>query len=196
MRAVGVFCASSRGTSTVFQNAARTAGSELAGRGVEIIYGGGRFGLMGLVADAALANGGRVIGVMTRSLVESEIAHPGLSRMHVVETMHERKTQMSALSDGFITLPGGPGTMEEIFEQWTWAMLGLHAKPCGFLDVGDHFSPLRAMIGGMVDAGFLRQDHSDMVAFEPTICGLLERFEHYAPPPRKYAQGGPAPAKP
>jgi len=186
VRAIGVFCASSSGTSGVLQDAARAAGTALAQRGVEIIYGGGRFGLMGRVADAALAHGGRVTGVMTRTLVESEIAHPGLSKMHIVETMHERKTQMSALSDGFITLPGGPGTMEEIFEQWTWAMLGLHAKPCGFLVVGDYFGPFRSMIGGMVDAGFLRPDHRDMLAFEPDVDRLLERFERYAPPTRKY----------
>lgn len=186
MRAIGVYCASNSGTSEVLQDAASTAGTALARRGIEIVYGGGRFGLMGLVADAALAAGGRVTGVMTQTLVEREIAHPGLTTMHVVETMHERKTKMSELADGFVILPGGPGTMEEMFEQWTWGLLGLHAKPCGFLDVEDYFGPLRAMIDRMVEAGFLRQDHSDMLAFEPDVGRLLARFARYQPPQRKY----------
>ena len=187
MRAIGVFCASSDGSVPAFQDAARAAGTALARHGLELVYGGGRVGLMGLVADAALAAGGQVTGVMTRALVDSEIAHGGLTTLRVVGTIHERKTAMADLSDAFVALPGGPGTMEEMFEQWTWAMLGLHAKPCGFLDVADYFGPLRAMVENMVGAGFLRRDHADMVAFEPDMDRLLGRFETYAPPPRKYA---------
>ncbi len=195
MRFIGVFCASSDGGVAMFHDAARAVGEALARAGMEIVYGGGRRGLMGMVADAALAHGGRVTGVMTQALVDSEIAHPGLTALHIVDSMHERKTRMAALSDGFITLPGGPGTMEEIFEQWTWAMLGLHAKPCGFLDVGGYFEPLKSMIAQMAGAGFLRQDHADMLAFEPNVDRLLRRFETYMAPPRKYLKdAGPAPS--
>ena len=186
MRAIGVFCASSDGTSAVFQEAARATGRVLAARGIELVYGGGRVGLMGLVADAALAAGGKVTGVMPRSLVEAEISHPGLTALRVVETMHERKTAMADLSDGFITLPGGPGTLEEIFEQWTWGLLGIHAKPCGFVDVDGYFAPLRAMIETMVGADFLRRDHGDMLAFEPDAERMLQRFDAYATPIPKY----------
>jgi hypothetical protein len=192
MRAIGVYCASTIGTSALFQEAARAAGTALARRGVELVYGGGRFGLMGLVADAALAAGGRVVGVMTRGLVEREIAHPGLARMDVVETMHERKARMEQLADGFVALPGGPGTMEEMFEQWTCGILGLHAKPCGFLDVGGYFDPLRAMMAKMREAGYLRPDHAAMLAFEPDMDALLARFAAYAPPALKYIDGKPA----
>ncbi|HEY5008908.1 MAG TPA: TIGR00730 family Rossman fold protein [Caulobacteraceae bacterium] len=192
MRAIGVYCASTSGSSALFQDAAREAGTALARLGIELVYGGGRFGLMGLVADAALAAGGKVTGVMTRGLVEREIAHPGLSAIQVVETMHERKAAMETLADGFIALPGGPGTMEEIFEQWTCGILGLHAKPCGFLDVGGYFDPLRAMIDKMSEAGFLRPDHAAMLAFAPDVDSLVTRFEAYVPPALKYVQDGPA----
>ncbi|HEX4196492.1 MAG TPA: TIGR00730 family Rossman fold protein [Caulobacteraceae bacterium] len=192
MRAIGVYCASTIGTSAQFQDAARAAGAALARRGVELVYGGGRFGLMGLVADAALAAGGRVVGVMTRGLVEREIAHPGLDRMEVVETMHQRKARMEQLADGFVALPGGPGTMEEMFEQWTCGILGIHAKPCGFLDVGGYFDPLRAMVAKMQDAGYLRPDHAAMLAFEPDMEALLARFAAYVPPALKYVDDKPA----
>jgi uncharacterized protein (TIGR00730 family) len=192
MRAIGVYCASTIGTSTLFQEAAREAGTALARRGVELVYGGGRFGLMGLAADAALGAGGRVTGVMTRGLMEREIAHPGLARMDVVETMHERKARMEQLADGFVALPGGPGTMEEMFEQWTCGILGLHAKPCGFLDVGGYFDPLRAMMANMLEAGYLRPDHAAMLAFEPDMDALLARFAAYVPPALKYVEDKPA----
>lgn len=188
MRAMAVFCASGLGSSALFQDAARATGAALARAGIELVYGGGHVGLMGLVADAALAAGGKVTGVMPQALVDAEIAHPGLTTLHVVATMHERKTAMSDLSDAFITLPGGPGTMEEIFEQWTWGLLGVHAKPCGFLEVGGYYDPLRAMIGNMVAAGFLSQAHSDMVIFEPDVAGLLARFDAYVAPAAKYTK--------
>jgi uncharacterized protein (TIGR00730 family) len=185
MRTIGVFCASSAGN-PAFKLAARAAGTTLAARGLELVYGGGRAGLMGEIADAALAAGGRVTGVMTRALVDNEIAHTGLSTLHVVETMHERKARMAELSDGFVALPGGPGTLEEMFEQWTWALLGIHAKPCGFVDVDDYFGPLRLMMDRMGEAGFLRADHRDMLAFASDMAPILDRFEAYVPPASKY----------
>jgi len=187
INSVAVFCGSRSGNDPAYRLAAQALGQGLAEAGIRLVYGGGRVGLMGVLADAALAAGGQVTGVMTRALVDSEIAHGGLTTLRVVGTMHERKTAMADLSDAFVALPGGPGTMEEMFEQWTWAMLGLHAKPCGFLDVTDYFAPLRAMVENMVGAGFLRRDHADMVAFEPDMDRLLGRFETYDPPPRKYA---------
>ena len=187
MRAIGIFCASTSGTSQAFHAAARASGTVLAQRGLELVYGGGRAGLMGEIADAALAAGGQVTGVMTRALVDAEIAHTGLTTLHVVANMHERKTRMAELADGFVALPGGPGTLEEMFEQWTWAVLGIHAKPCGFLDVDDYFGPLRLMIDRMGEAGFLRDDHRNMLAFAPDIGPILDRFDGYIPPRAKYA---------
>ncbi|STW42923.1 lysine decarboxylase family protein [Klebsiella variicola] len=132
MKSIGIFCGSSAGEHPLYLDTARLVGRTLAQQGLALVYGGGKVGLMGAVADAALEAGGVVIGVMPRGLVEREIAHRGLTELHVVEDMHERKTKMAALADGFIALPGGAGTLEEIFEQWTWAQLGIHEKPCAF----------------------------------------------------------------
>ena len=134
MKSIGIFCGSSAGEHPLYLDTARLVGRTLAQQGLALVYGGGKVGLMGAVADAALEAGGVVIGVMPRGLVEREIAHRGLTELHVVEDMHERKTKMAALADGFIALPGGAGTLEEIFEQWTWAQLGIHEKPCAFLN--------------------------------------------------------------
>ena len=138
-----VFCGSSFGNNEVYGNAAREMGRTLAAHKIGLIYGGGRVGLMGVLADAALNAGGAVIGVIPRSLVEREIQHTSLTELHTVATMHERKTRMAELADAFIALPGGAGTLEEIFEQWTWAQLGIHRKPCGFLNTNGFFDPLR-----------------------------------------------------
>jgi uncharacterized protein (TIGR00730 family) len=135
MKAIGIFCGSSSGENPLYIETARDVGKILATADISLVYGGGKVGLMGAVADACLAHGGHVVGVMPRGLFEKEIAHQGLSELHVVENMHERKTKMAALSDGFIALPGGAGTLEEIFEQWTWAQLGIHHKPCAFLNI-------------------------------------------------------------
>jgi len=137
-------------------------------------------------AGAALDAGGRVVGVMPRALAEREIAHARLSELHVVETMHERKATMAALADGFLALPGGAGTLDEFFEQWTWAQLGIHGKPCGLLNVKDYFQPLLAMIEKIVAEGFMAQSYRDMLLVEPTVEGLLARFKSYSPPPRKW----------
>ena len=186
MKAIGVFCGSSPGTGTAYVDAARHAGRFFAGRGIEIIYGGGRVGLMGAMADAALAAGGRVTGVIPRWLVEREIAHTGLTDLHVVESLHERKEKMAELASGFVALPGAAGTLEEIFEQWTWAQLGIHEKPCGFLNVNGYFDPLEAMTKRMVTEGFMQSSYADMVVFSNDLETILDRFADYRAPPRKW----------
>jgi uncharacterized protein (TIGR00730 family) len=186
MKAVCVFCGSNVGRNPAYQQAAVAVGTALAKAGLKLVYGGGKVGLMGAVADAAIAAGGDVAGVMPRALVEREIAHAGLSDLHVVETMHQRKTMMADLADAFIALPGGAGTLEEFFEQWTWAQLGIHAKPCGLLDVKDFFQPLLMLIEKIVAEGFLTQSYLDMLIVEPAVEPMLGRFRTYSPPPRKW----------
>ncbi len=175
--AIAVFCGSSRGIDPVYLEAARTTGRTLARRGIDVVYGGGHVGLMGAVADAALAAGGRVIGVIPRALDEREVAHSTLTELHLVETMHERKAKMSELSDAFLALPGGPGTLEEITEQWTWAQLGIHEKPVGFLDVNGYYAPLKTMVENMKTAGFTHERYTDMLLFsselDSSILGCL-----------------------
>lgn len=186
MKSVCVFCGSNVGRDPAYLDAAVAAGETLARAGLTLVYGGGKVGLMGAVAEAALTAGGRVIGVMPRALFERELAHPGLSEFRVVESMHERKQTMESLADGFIALPGGAGTFEEFFEQWTWAQLGIHAKPCGLLNVKDFFQPLLALIEKIVAEGFLTQSYLDMLVVEPSVEPLLARFRTYSPPPRKW----------
>ena len=181
-----VFCGSSAGNNQVYADAARETGRTLARRGIALVYGGGRVGLMGVLADAALNAGGRVIGVIPQSLLEREIQHTGLSELQVVSTMHERKTKMAELADGFIALPGGAGTLEEIFEQWTWAQLGIHHKPCGFLNTNGYFDPLRQMIDGMTPEGFLRPEHASMLVFHTELAAIVDAFRDYLPPVAKY----------
>jgi len=182
-----VFCGSSSGEDPAFLDAARETGKVLVEQEIELVYGGARVGLMGAVADAVLVAGGRATGVMPRALVEREIAYQGLTTLHIVDTMHERKTLMCDLSDGFIALPGGAGTLEEIFEQWTWAQLGIHQKPCGFLNVKGYFDPLRDMIGRTVSQGFMAPEYQSMLAFATDPRRLLAAFQAYRPPPRKWA---------
>jgi hypothetical protein len=181
-----VFCGSSPGQDPAYADGAAAAARNIARNGAALVYGGGRVGLMGIVADAALGAGGEVIGVMPRALVEREIAHRGLSELHVVESMHERKTTMSTLSDAFLALPGGAGTLEEMFEQWTWGQLGIHGKPCGFLNLKGYFEPIRIMVEKMVSEGFLLPQHAGMLAFSESIDELLAGFRSYAPPPSKW----------
>jgi len=177
-----VFCGSSFGNNEVYANAAREMGRTLAAHKIGLIYGGGRVGLMGALADAALNAGGAVIGVIPRSLVEREIQHTSLTELHTVATMHERKTRMAELADAFIALPGGAGTLEEIFEQWTWAQLGVHHKPCAFLNTNGYFDPLRDMIARMTGEGFLRTEHASMLIFDTDAAAILEAFRGYTPP--------------
>jgi uncharacterized protein (TIGR00730 family) len=187
---LGIFCGSSDGNDPRFGQTAFDVGRRLAGAGIGVVYGGGRVGLMGAVADGALSAGGRVIGVIPRAMVDRELAHPGLTELRVVETMHERKAEMAEIATGFVALPGGPGTLEEIFEQWTWAQLGIHDKPCGFLDVGGYFRPLRAMSDTMVGAGFMRERHAEMLVFADDIDTIVARFRAYEPPSAKWTVAG------
>ena len=182
-----VYCGTSFGDDPTYLAAAQATATLLAEQGVGIVYGGATVGLMGAVAGAALAAGGKVIGVMPQALVDREIAHLGLSEMHVTQTMHERKARMEQLSDGFLALPGGPGTLDEMIEQWTWGLLGIHAKPCGFLNVKGYFDPIEAMTRRMVAEGFLLKQYADMLIFTDDPAELLERFRAYVAPPPKWA---------
>jgi hypothetical protein len=182
LRRVCVFCGSSEGRDPAYREAAAGLGRMLAEAGTGLVYGGASIGLMGAVADAALAAGGEVIGVMPRPLAEKEIAHGGLSELRIVGSMHERKALMAELSDGFIALPGGIGTFEELFEVWTWGQLGYHRKPCGILNVEGFYDQLIGFLDGVVAQRFLRVEHRRMLlqASDPAV--LLERLAAYRPP--------------
>src|SRR5579871_707815 len=186
MKAVCVFCGSNIGRNPAYVEAANSVGTALARSGLKLVYGGGKVGLMGAVADAVIAAGGQAEGVMPRALVEREIAHAGLSELHVVETMHQRKMMMSDLADAFVALPGGAGTLEEFFEQWTWALLGIHRKPCGLLNVAGYFAPLITMMQNIVAEGFIAERYVEMLAIETEIEPMLRRFASYTPPPQKW----------
>ena len=177
-----VFCGSSPGRTSAYAVAARRLGALLARRGIGLVYGGGNVGLMGLVADAVLADGGQAIGVIPRALVDRELAHARLSELVVVETMHERKQRMHDLSDGFIALPGGFGTLDELFEALTWAQLGMHAKPCGLLDVDGFWAPLRALVERQVSEEFVRSHHAMMLLHNDDPAALLDAFAAYRAP--------------
>ncbi|MEO6137677.1 MAG: TIGR00730 family Rossman fold protein [Luteimonas sp.] len=159
MKSICVYCGSSAGNKPLYAERAATLGRRLAREGLTLVYGGGNVGLMGVLADAALTANGEVIGVIPHQLVGWEVAHPGLGRLEVVDTMHERKARMFELSDGFIALPGGFGTLDEMFEMLTWRQLGLGDKPCAFLDVDGYYEPLIEMMDRMVAEGFLRAEH-------------------------------------
>ena len=182
MDSVCVFCGSRDGNDPAYVAAAKATGTAIARRGWKLVYGGGRVGMMGALADAALAEGGEVIGVMPRALLTREVAHPDISRLHLVTSMHRRKALMSSLSDGFMTLPGGYGTLEEFFETLTWAQLGLHTKPCALLDVVGFWQPMLAMVGNQIAAGFVPVEHLRLILAgdEPDV--LLDRMAAYDPP--------------
>ena len=180
-----VFLGSSAGRLPVYAEAAARFGTLLATRGIGLVYGGGTVGLMGIIADAACAAGGEVIGVIPEALRAREHDHDGLSELHVVETMHERKALMATLADGFVCLPGGIGTLEELFEVWTWAQLGYHAKPCGLLDVAGFYAPMSAFVDHVVAEGFLRPEHRAMLLVERDPEVLLDRVTGYIAPPAK-----------
>jgi uncharacterized protein (TIGR00730 family) len=182
---IAVFTGSQAGPPS-HQQAAATVATDLARAGVGIVYGGGKVGLMGVVADAALAAGGEVVGVMPQHLVDDEVAHPGLPRLDVVATMHERKARMAELSDAFVALPGAAGTLEELFEAWTWGMLGLHAKPTAFLDVDGFWQPLLAQLRRMVDDGYLAANRLDALGVVHDAKELLAFIEGYEHPARKW----------
>jgi len=183
VKRVLVFCGSSPGRIPEYADAAADLGRLLAQRGLETVYGGASVGLMGAVADGALAAGGRVIGVIPTRLVEHEIAHAGLTELRIVETMHERKALMAKLSDAVIALPGGTGTLDELFELFTWSQLGLHRKPLGLLDVAGYWQPLLVFLHHAVNERFLRAEHLDTLLVEQYPAALLDRLashEHRA----------------
>ncbi|MFL6058577.1 MAG: TIGR00730 family Rossman fold protein [Rubrobacteraceae bacterium] len=182
MHSVCVFCGSSRGIDRAYTEAARSLGRTLAEANVRLIFGGGHVGLMGVLSNAALEAGGEVIGVIPGFLVERELAHSGLNDLRIVGSMHERKALMSELSDGFITLPGATGTLEEFFEILTWAQLGEHEKPCGLLNVAGYYDPLLAVFDHMLDKGFLSQSNRALLLVESEPAKLLQRLDHYRPP--------------
>lgn len=180
-----VFCGSKTGARAEYIKAARDVGHMLAERGIGVVYGGASVGLMGEVADAALAVGGEVIGVIPRGLFGREVAHRGLTDLRVVADMHERKATMARLSDAFIALPGGSGTLEEVFEVWTWGQIGVHEKPCGLLDIDGYFGRLSAFIDHMVTEQFLKPEHRQMLSVHSDVDELLRQFELYEPPQRR-----------
>jgi uncharacterized protein (TIGR00730 family) len=177
LRAVCVFCGSNAGDRDEFRSAAHELGTALAQRGLRLIYGGASVGLMGVLADAALAAGGEVVGVLPHSLFRSEVAHPGLSELHSVGSMHERKALMTKLADAFAVLPGGFGTFDELFEATTWAQLGIHRKPIGLLDVANYFAPLRSLVAGAVAHGFISEKHAELLSYARDVPTLLERLD-------------------
>ncbi|HET6628983.1 MAG TPA: TIGR00730 family Rossman fold protein [Woeseiaceae bacterium] len=182
MKALCVYCGSNPGHRGVYAAAAEDLGRTLAARGIGLVYGGAGKGLMGRLADAVLAAGGEVQGVIPHTLMRKEIAHPALTELHVVNTMHERKAMMAELSDGFLALPGGFGTLEEIIEIVTWAQLRFHDKPCGLLNVEGFFTHLLAYLDHAEAEGFLKPEHRRMLAVEEQPEALIEAFEHYRAP--------------
>jgi uncharacterized protein (TIGR00730 family) len=182
MRRLCVFCGSSEGRDPAYRQAARALGETLAANGIGLVYGGAAVGLMGALADAALGAGGEVSGVMPRALVEKEIAHNRLSDLRVVGSMHERKALMAELSDGFVALPGGIGTFEELFEMWTWAQLGHHGKPCALLNVRGFYDGLIAFLDQVAERGFMKGAHRAMLIVGQEPMELIERLRAYEPP--------------
>ena len=174
MRRVCVFCGSSVGSQRAYSDAAEALGSVLAERGIGLVYGGGNVGLMGVIADAVMARGGQVIGVIPQSLALREIAHTGITELRVVDSMHTRKAMMAELADAFIAMPGGVGTFEEFFEVVTWTQLGLHRKPCGLLNVGNFYTPLAAFIDQAVAEGFIKPVHRAAIVVDDDPASLLD----------------------
>ena len=176
-----MFCGSAEGARGEYASAARALAAELARRRIGLVYGGGGTGMMGILADATLAAGGEVIGVIPGPLASRELAHTRLTEMRVVASMHERKATMSALADGFVTLPGGLGTLEETLEMLTWAQLGIHAKPVGVLDVAGYFDGLRTLLRHAVAEGFVRPEYAALLLFDDVPARLLDRFDAWRP---------------
>jgi uncharacterized protein (TIGR00730 family) len=182
MKRICVFCGANAGVDDRYRRVAADLGRLLTTRDIGLVYGGAGIGLMGAIADATLAAGGEVIGVIPRNLLEREVAHRGAIDLRVVESMHERKALMADLADGFIALPGGVGTLEELFEVWTWAHLGLHRKPCGLLDVGGFYSSLERFLDHVQHEGFLRDGVRDMLLIEQSPEALLTAMQAYRAP--------------
>jgi len=193
MKRICIFCGSRAGTRSAYREAAREFGRLVASQGVGVVYGGGSVGLMGALADAALEAGGEVIGVIPRFLTNREIDHRGVTAMHVVDSMHERKAQMAELADAFVMLPGGVGTYEEFIEAITWAQLGLHVKPCGVLNVAGYYDAFFAMLDHAVREGFIQPEHRAMLLVEREPAALLAALRAHEPreaPPWTYDTSG------
>jgi uncharacterized protein (TIGR00730 family) len=182
MNGIAVFCGSSAGTDPIYREQVAQLGKILAKKGIRIIYGGGRVGLMGILANSALNAGGEVTGIIPGFLQIKEVAHQGLTEMITVDTMHERKKLIEQRSDGAIALPGGFGTLDELFEMLTWGQLGLHVKPVGLLNINGYFDPLLLTMERMVREGFLRKDHQNQLLVSQQIHSLLEYMDAYEPP--------------
>jgi len=184
MKRICVFCGSNAGARSEYAEAARALATVLAERKLGIVYGGGNVGLMGVLADTALARGGEVIGVIPRKLVEREVAHRGVTELRIVETMHERKALMNDLSDAFLALPGGFGTLDEFFEVLTWSQLGFHGKPCALLNVAGYYDGMLAMLDHAVTERFLRPAHRELVIADTDPLRLLQRLSAFVPAPK------------
>lgn len=182
MKSICVYCGSSMGNSPTLAAAARRLGQVLAESHLELIYGGGRVGLMGVLADAVMESGGRVQGVIPQALADREVAHAGLTQLHVVDTMHQRKAMMAELSDGFIAMPGGLGTFEELFEIWTWAQLGMHSKPIGLLNVAGYFDLLLQFLDHATSQELLKPVHRNLLRVSDAPENLLREMQSSAPP--------------
>ena len=187
MKRICVYCGSSPGRRDAYREAARTLGRTLTKRGLGLVYGGASVGIMGAVADAVLEGGGEATGIIPEALAVKEVAHHGLTKQHVVASMHERKAMMAELSDGFVALPGGWGTFEEIFEMLTWAQLGFHEKPCGLLNIDGYYDHLARFLEGAIEEGFVPAVCREMLIVEEDPEALLDRFAAYeAPVVRKW----------
>ncbi|MGG1661224.1 TIGR00730 family Rossman fold protein [Brevibacillus sp. NRS-1366] len=182
MKRICVFAGSNPGVNPAFEQVAQELGRELVARDLDLVYGGSNMGLMGRVANAVLAGGGKAIGVMPTGLFRGEIVHTGLSDLHEVGTMHERKAKMNDLSDGFIALPGGYGTFEEIFEVVSWGQIGIHSKPIGLLNVAGYYTPLMEMVNHATEAGFIPAMQGELIICESDPAVLLDRLRDYTPP--------------
>ncbi len=181
MKRLAIYCGSATPADPVYIECARTVGRTLAERGIGVVYGGGRLGLMGAIADSALAAGGEVIGIIPQALVDAEVAHRGLTELHICTTMHERKQAFTDLSDGFVTLPGGTGTMDELWEALSWAQLGYHAKPVGLLNVAGFYDGLIAFAAKMAEVGFIRPQHRGLMIVDGELGGLLAQMAAHIP---------------
>jgi len=182
MKRICVFCGSSSGSDRVYLETAAKVGEFLVANSIELVFGGGRVGLMGRIADTVMAKGGRAIGVIPAALDKKEIAHRGLTELHIVDSMHERKAMMAELSDGFIALPGGFGTFEEFCEIVTWAQLGIHQKPCALLNVNGFYDHMITMFDHSTRQGFIRDEHRGIVLVESDIESLFDLMKNYVPP--------------
>lgn len=182
VRSVCVFCGASTGANPAYRDAAIALGQAIAQRGLKLVYGGGAVGLMGIVANAAMAAGGEVVGIIPQSLLDAEVGHKGLTRLEVVDGMHARKARMAELSDAFIALPGGLGTLEELFEVWTWGQLGYHAKPLGLLDVNGFYEKLGGFLDHIVEEGFVRPQHRAMLLLGQQADALLDGMSEFVAP--------------